>query len=169
MGLIEQKIQVELNAIGQATVNALVNSLYKNKKIASGNLKQSIEFKAVAKMTNDDVRNLKISFQVSMDDYWYYVENGRKKGTMPPVAAIEKWVRRKENLKIKKTSLDKQGRPRYKSIAFAIALKIKKKGTKGSKFFSKVINDAYYQAFNLKIAELVGEAVELYISKLIAK
>ena len=169
MGLIEQKIQVELNQIGQTTVDALVRSLVDSGDNATGNLKQSIDYKAIAKMPGDDISKLSMEFAILMDPYWYQVNNGRKAGKMPPVNAIMEWVKRKETFKIKKESLDKQGRPRYKSIAFAIAMKIKKKGTKGSKFVDKVITDKWYNMINVRVEELIGEAVEFKVSSVFQK
>ena len=53
-------------------------------------------------------------------DYTYYLEHGRSGGTMPPIQAIEQWVKDKFKLSGKEAT----------QRAWAVAMKIKKEGTK---------------------------------------
>lgn len=62
--------------------------------------------------------------------YAEYVENGRKAGKMPPQKILTAWVRKK--LRIPK---EKQAA----SVAFLIARKIAKKGTKAQPFFGPAV------------------------------
>lgn len=62
--------------------------------------------------------------------YAEYVENGRKAGKMPPPKILTAWVRKK--LRIRK---EKQAA----SVAFLIARKIAKKGTKAQPFFGPAV------------------------------
>ena len=52
-------------------------------------------------------------------DYSYYLIHGRRPGAMPPIAAIEKWVRAKFGLTGREAT----------SMAWAVATKIKNEGT----------------------------------------
>lgn len=52
-------------------------------------------------------------------DYTYWLANGRKPGTAPPVSALIPWINAKFGI----------GGNEARSIAFAIATKIKKEGT----------------------------------------
>lgn len=79
--------------------------------------------------------------QISYDaDYAYYVEFGRKAGKMPPLSDITEWVVKKglaDTFSIKTKNRTKRGKAfDYKamSIAFLIAKKIAKKGTKARPF-----------------------------------
>jgi hypothetical protein len=58
------------------------------------------------------------------------IEYGRTPGTMPPVSAIQGWVKRKLNVKDEAKS---------KSIAWAIAMDIKENGTLPRPFLSPAI------------------------------
>lgn len=63
---------------------------------------------------------------VSIASYGAAVEYGRKPGKMPPVAAIELWVRRKLGI-----NNDKEAR----SVAYVIARAIGRRGTVGAHMF----------------------------------
>lgn len=62
--------------------------------------------------------------------YAEYVEYGRKSGGMPPPKILTAWVRKKLRVRKEKDA---------ERIAFAIAMKIAKKGTKAQPFFSPAV------------------------------
>jgi hypothetical protein len=76
-------------------------------------------------------------------------ERGRRPGKMPPSSVLVRWVELKLGVDEKEA----------KSIAFAIALKIKKKGTKGSAMFFKALDEGWptilnmAQGYGIKIAD----------------
>lgn len=60
-------------------------------------------------------------------DYWEYIEYGRRPGKMPPISAIENWIR------VKPIIPDSQNGkvPDTRQLAFLIARKIGEEGTRG--------------------------------------
>ena len=67
--------------------------------------------------------------------YMVVMEEGRKPGTMPPIAPLIRWVRRHRATFAIGTG--KGARAKTKGIAFAIATKIKKKGIPSNLRFDK--------------------------------
>lgn len=79
-------------------------------------------------------------FTVSFDlvDYWWYVENGRGPGKMPPISAIEKWIEVKPVIPDSRTGKV----PTTKQLAFMIARSIGEKGTQGTHALDKTIRSS---------------------------
>lgn len=116
----------ELKAQYQYNLNA-------NDRFASRNLMNSVEC---------IVKHGKSSYTVSLKlaDYWYYVENGRKAGKMPPIDNILEWVRIKPILPYP----DDDGHlPTPRQLAFLIARKIGEEGTKGTHDLRKATDDIW--------------------------
>lgn len=85
------------------------------------------------------------------ESYFYQQQNGRKAGKMPPVKPIYNW------LAYKKYGLSYKNDKQRKSLAFAIALNMKKKGTlisrnksKGLEFEKIIEKETKIFADNLK-------------------
>lgn len=84
---------------------------------ASGKLVQSVKY---------EMRKGDMSYEVGLwlEDYWKYVEHGRKAGKFPPLSKIEEWIRvkpvipRPYNGKL----------PTEKQLAFLIGRKIAQEG-----------------------------------------
>lgn len=70
--------------------------------------------------------------------YWRVVENGRKAGKMPPISAIEEWI------KVKPVVPRTSGKqvPSTKQLAFLISRSIGEKGIKGKKLLSNALTEA---------------------------
>ena len=66
--------------------NLYQDNLILNNRIASGNLLNNIDFRL---KINDSA----YSVIFSMEDYWWYVENGRKAGKRPPMDKILEWIK----------------------------------------------------------------------------
>lgn len=94
---------------------------------------------------------------VSLADYWKYIESGRRPGKMPPVSAIENWIKVKQiiphsmTLKSGKTVI-----PTIPQLSFLIARSIGRRGIApkplfknsfeaAKKQFIQVIKDAITQ------------------------
>lgn len=100
-----------------------VRYLYRNRlilddKYATGKLIQNIK---------TYVKNKGMGYEVGLylEDYWKYVEEGRKPGKFPPVDKILDWIKIKPVLADK----DRNGRvPTPKQLAFLIGRKIAEEG-----------------------------------------
>lgn len=78
-----------LNDIGNEITDNYKSELQKNKKIATGKLYNSIDYKIIK-----DDKSIKLIFIA--EDYFLEVEEGRKAGgKMPPLNKIKEWMRTK--------------------------------------------------------------------------
>lgn len=99
--------------------------------IATGNLKRSLNYGIIE---DSDSFNIQI---ISLD-YLGNLNSGRKPGKMPPIKAIEDWVKTKKLTDAKKT----------RQLAWAIAISIKKNGIKPTDIVDDVINKAMAELVN---------------------
>jgi hypothetical protein len=97
-----------------------------------------------------DGTTLSVSF--NLEDYWKYVEYGRRPGKRPPIDAIEQWI------KVKPIIPDPiNGRvPTTKQLAFLISRKIGMEGTKAQRPLEKAV---YSDSMELLINQLKNEIV----------
>lgn len=126
--------KLELTTIQDITndfVVELKNKLKANDSYASGDLVNSI--RGIVKQNGKYV-----VISIQLEDYWQYVENGRKAGKYPPINAIKNWISVKpvlpRPLKSGKLPTDNQ-------LAFLIARKISKVGIKPKPFLKPTITD----------------------------
>lgn len=110
--------------------NSYQDSLIKNDRIASGYLLNNIDFKVI---NEGNVFN--VTFM--MPKYWEYVEYNTKPH-LPPVNKILEWIQVKPILP---QPNDKGKLPTPESLAWAIAKKIEKSGTKGTHDLENTVND----------------------------
>lgn len=119
-----------------------------------------------------------VKLQVYADkDYWYYIENGRKKGKMPPTKALGKdWqakngispskiiydmtveYNKKKGLtkrKVKKLPFEKAA----KQFAFIVARSIKVHGIKPKPFIDRVESDGRINKMLSDLGKLIGKEV----------
>ena len=83
---------------------------------------------------NDD----EFTVTINLEDYWYYVENGRKAGRFPPIDKILEWIRVKPVIPYS----DSRGRlPTEESLAFLISRKIAEQGTDGKHILAETITE----------------------------
>lgn len=128
--------------------NAEAN-LNANDSNASGALQRSMELNEIV------IDGEKMSVTISLEDYWWYVEHGRKAGKMPPIQPIIEWIENKPvPPKVQGLTVKQQ--------AFAIARAIGKNGTKPRPFFEKAKEQTWKQ-FKNEIAEAVDMDVMYYI------
>lgn len=97
---------------------------------------------------------------ISLEDYWKYIENGRRAGAkMPPLDVIEKWINVRQiiphsmTLKSGKTVI-----PSIRQLSFLIARSISQKGIPGRPFFKQSF-EAAKQQFLKKITEAVQQDI----------
>lgn len=164
----------------QTVTDALIKSLESNNKVASGVLAQSIEAKT-------KIFGQSISLQVYMNDYWKYVDGGRKKGSKQPpqdamlkhialrgnenpffykdkASDISKFYTNKKGLKVARKNplpMDKARR----SLAFLIGRSIKRKGIKPTNFVEEGIAGIERQ-LEADLLEAVGRQIEVQLTVL---
>lgn len=139
----KENTQIALDKFGKYLVKEARKNLTRKKKNSTKGLYKSLDYD-IKVMPNS------INFDFLMEEYGEWVDKGRKAGKMPPVSAIEKWVKRR-----KIQFRDNKGRfETYNSTAWAIAKSIKKRGIPASNFYSR--------PFKLGFAKLPQELTEAY-------
>lgn len=128
-----------LEEFGVEAVTAIGKSIKDKDLIASGNLSKSVRYDIYINLADNST-----TFQLNMADYWDALDKGRKKGKQPPVKDIKAWLQT-PNVKSKfgqenrdlslKTLKDYQ----LNGLAYVIARKIGREGTKATRFYSSVI------------------------------
>ena len=105
-------------------------------------------------------------FTVSFDlvDWWWYIENGRGPGKMPPISAIEKWIEVKPIIPDSRNGKV----PTTRQLAFVIARSIGEKGTSGTHALDKTIKSSDDIIEELK-SELLSSIKEWLIGELNSK
>jgi hypothetical protein len=122
---------------------------------ASGSLADSIRISPVEYFGSN------YSIEISMNDYWQWVNDGRSAGKRPPVSKIIQWIKDKQ-LRLDDKGVTKRGYKRegtlissskkkvkmgnkqvsiLEATAYKIAAKIGKYGTKGTDFLTDAIDD----------------------------
>ena len=115
----------------------LSQGLQEDNSIASGELDKSINF-------NIKSTDKKIVLDITMLDYWGAVDGGRKAGKQPPIDKIKEWlsypnVRDKIRFGQNDSAFSESEK---NSLAFLIARKIGRQGTKGNNFATNVFTSS---------------------------
>ncbi len=150
-------------------IDALHKSLEKHDRVSAGGLFQSVT--AITK-----VYGQKVILEISMADYWKWVDEGRKKGSkQPPSEAMLKFIKNRgltPHLIAKNKGLKKKDRKpinkeaQYKSLAFLIGRSIKKHGIKPTHFASEVMDSGNLIAeFKAELSKSVGRNIRIEIDK----
>lgn len=139
-----------LNSFAQTIVNR-----YRDKisEYSSGNLYKTIDYTITSKSDSYLVT-------INLEEYWVFLENGRRAGAkMPPISAIEKWIKVRKILPRPVTlKSGKQRVPTVQQLAYVIARSIAKKGIKPRPFMRESIEDTM-KDFNSKLTAAVREDV----------
>jgi hypothetical protein len=129
---------------------------------ASLSLLQSLSALPITTRGNDVIA------RIQANDYYEYVDGGRgptrNKGNGGLRLAIQDWIASK-GIQVRQ-SAGESGQTvieRNKSLAYVIARKIHRRGFKGNKFFSKVINDATFDQLGEYLASAMGEKIALSV------
>lgn len=152
-------VQAVMEEMAIAIRNEYQDNLIRNDRIAKGDLLNDVEFEIVK-------GDYTYSIYIKMKDYWYYVENGRKAGKMPPIARKEgeatpevtilDWVIAKPIL----PRPNSKGKlPTPKQLAFLIARKIGKLGTEGTHDLRKA-TDSIWDTFEEKLYEAIDKDLD---------
>lgn len=128
----------ETYKILEAFANYIVNT-YKSKisEYSDGALYRTINF-------NISKGNDLYTVTINLEDYYKYIELGRKAGAkFPPISAIEKWIEYRKiiprpiTLKSGKTTI-----PTVKQLSYLIARSISENGIKARPYMSTTIEEA---------------------------
>lgn len=134
---------------GEAVCEAYRKELRDRGKDASGLLSQSVRY-----MVNRDGTTYAVD--LSLQDYWKYVEYGRRPGQFPPISKILEWVKVKP---VVPRPMDNGKIPTEKQLAFLIARKISEDGIKPSPALDKAVGLTYAQ-----FIEEIGKAITADLS-----
>lgn len=142
-----------LNDFGNFIITNYKRQL-EDEEISNGELYKTISYK-VSTTTGGWV------ISVSLADYWKYVEYGRRPGKMPPLSAIENWIKVKQiiphsmTLKSGKTVI-----PTIPQLSFLIARKIGRDGIQPRPLFKNS-----FEAAKKQFIELIKDAIEQDITE----
>ena len=150
-----------LRTFGGLFVSRSSQGLKDGNSEASGKLDSSIQFRPTRS-------SRAIGIDVSMEDYAKFVDEGRKAGRRPPTAPIEKWLTY-QNVK-SKLSLGELTDSARKGIAYQIAAKIGREGTKGNHFLTNVVKSTLVtRDLPLMIENSISDDIEAMLDEVFAK
>ena len=132
-----------LEAYGQRLIDKYRDNLKEGNSFATGNLYNNLSYEVI-----------------SLEDYWRYVEDGRRAGgKMPPITAIENWIKAKPVI----PRMDSRGRtPTVRQLAFLIARSIGIKGIEPKKPFQRAY-DSLLDGLYAELREAVAADAKNYV------
>lgn len=101
-----------LRQYAEFMIKALRSNLSSNGSNASFNLSDTLWYET-------GIEDGSYWVDIDLEDYWYYVENGRKAGKMPPIDKIRQWI-------IDKPITPRPYTPSVDSLAYVIQRSIRK-------------------------------------------
>lgn len=143
-----------LNDFGELLVEEYKDRLILNDVNASDTLHNSVKLLPI-KVTNNY-----FEVQLSLEDYWKYVEKGRLPGKWPPISAIEKWIEIKPVLP---RPMDNGKLPTTQQLAFFISSKIGLKGIKPRPLLQQSVEEVW-RVMKEFLEEALAKDVENEIS-----
>lgn len=144
-----------LNDFGQHFVKLYRDNLTLADAVASGDLAKSLKYEVKSGSSF-------VAVDVSLLDYWYYVEHGRKPGKFPPLNAIERWIRVRRIVPYANNGKV----PTVRQLAYLIARKIARVGTKPRPIFATSLTETM-AAMDAALEEAVTLDIEQQIDKFI--
>lgn len=155
-----EKTTEVLNKYGELLVTEYKSRLETEGINASNTLSKSVKYIV-------NVNNTDLELNLSLEHYWYYVDNGRKAGKWPPIDKIKEWI------KIKPIIPDNRfGRlPTEDQLAFLIGRKIAEKGIEPKhtlhNSIKDIINTTFMDELELAIEEDLSNMIDIEIMFLI--
>ena len=147
-----------LNDFGEYFIELARQNLTNNNSNASNNLYNS--FEKIIEVGEDY-----FSVKISLEDYWKYLESGRRPGKYPPPQAIRNWI----ELKPVQPTPGLNGKtPTVEQLTFLISRKIATEGTQAQPFFEPAKEEAI-RYFEEKIDQAIDEDVSDYILEIVEK
>ena len=147
-----QHLQEALAQYADAITDRYKTNLEYSGRRASGELITSINSKVT-------VNGNEFSIELNLEDYWYYVENGRSAGKFPPPEKILEWIRLKPILP---EPMANGKLPTEQQLAFLIGRKIANEGFQGTNDLKRTMEEVDFEqiiqdALDLDIMESVDE------------
>jgi hypothetical protein len=177
----ERTIYQTLQDFGNKVQSDLRKSLVDKKSNASKNLSQSIAFNVKFKSDTE------IQFKLELDRYYEAVDKGRgkatKKGAIPLKESIYQWIIQKgipvtsnrgnltakgagKKLGVGQPKLRSMIETQRRNMAYLIARKINRFGTKGNNFYSAVVNDSLFDDLQIDLSDSFKKDVLIDINKI---
>lgn len=124
-----------LNRLSPILISLYRQNIDSTGTTATGKLANNISFEVVQE-------NNLYAVDFFLEDYWKYVEFGRRPGKWPNIKAIENWI------KVKRIA------PRFNNLTYLISRKIALKGIEPKELLTKSID-----TFQENYIELIEEAI----------
>jgi len=140
-------LQAALEEYGNVIAEQYKSNLNANGHKATGNLINSIT-------SHITVNGYEYAIELTLEDYYKYVEEGRRPGKFPPIDKILQWIKVK---KILPTPINGK-LPTEKQLAFLISRKIANEGTKGTYDLEKAI-DTTINEWDEKITDALDKDI----------
>ena len=139
-----------LNSFAQTIVNRYREHI---SEYASGKLYKTIDYTITSKSDSYLVT-------INLEAYWIFLEKGRRAGAkIPPVSAIEQWIKVRKILPRPVTlKSGKQRVPTVQQLAYVIARSIAKNGIRPRPFMRESINQTI-EDFTSKLSAAIREDV----------
>lgn len=128
-------LQEALAQYADAIADKYKTNLENSGRRASGELIASVNSKVT-------VNGNEYAIELNLEDYWYYVENGRKPGKFPPPDKILQWIKMKPILP---QPMANGKLPTEKQLAFLIGRKIANEGFEGTKDLEHTMEEVDYE------------------------
>ena len=147
-----------LNDFGKFLVEEYKDNLILNDKNASDELYNSVSYKV------ETPANGVFNVNISLLEYWKYIENGRRAGAkMPPISAIERWVEVKPVLP---TAMSNGKLPTTRQLAYLIARSISINGIRPQPLLQQSVDSVMsvmLEFIEEAVAKDVNNEVEMII------
>ena len=139
-----EKLKEAIEIFGEDLINIAANMIKNEPKVNTGRLKGSLESRVL-----DTAFGTSYTLLVLAEDYFIYVDKGRKAGSkMPPLEPIRQWCRDRE-IPI--------------SAAYPIAKKIAEEGIPAtnisSRMLKKALSDAAYRRLEDGVEDYVDDLI----------
>jgi hypothetical protein len=177
--MAEQTIQSYMDAFAKQLAKDLRDSLDASSRSKNKNSRLAASIKPFYREKNGN-----IIVGVTMNEYWYWVDEGRQPGDVSESADILGWMKRKgidprrriEDMReeqrtksVKKKRIAKLKPLSYetaaKSFAYIVKRKITREGYAATHFVSKVLNDGRMERMRKDIAELFNKKIVIELNK----
>lgn len=141
--IVQQLADILIDLYRQELTSGKINS--------SGNLYNTIRSQVI---TNNQV----ITGDLILNDYWKYIESGRKPGRFPNIQAIKEWIRQKPVIPSGRNKL-----PTTDQLAYLISRKIATKGIQGKHILERaieILESRYSQVIEDRVTQEVTKQVD---------